>query len=442
MSVEPVMKKARGENVTLLTAIETCCSHVLGLKEAFNQRFSSLETRVGVILSGYNVILKKIDELQKLVERSLKCENHRHTCCDEILTKISTVEEVVKSLPIVSDVTVSQDLQNSNGEMVQTPVVLVRSNKPAQVSASVGLDSTVQVITLNSESDYPDGSWLGDESNPESRVRCPITPAKLLNINMCCQTPEKMAITLLDYLFSRDTLAVSNLSGKGKHNKKQLDPLMIYGIQCHLRHRFSITEKDWYRIKQNMDSKCRTAWRKKVRGLPLAKSKASQNESHSHQLHQIISEDGDSLIVTAGPYSGEDSVEEMEAQVIHTPQGDIQVLHATPEQLVRLQETHNIQVLSEDLILPILQEHSHILGSEDTEGTSGSSLTLDCDEQTLTIVTSSGEVTMDVADISRAHLVETQNIQTTPAIRIKTERDTTTTSEADSAELLTDCNAE
>ena len=43
-----------------------------------------------------------------------------------------------------------------------------------------------------------------------------------------------MALTLLDYLFDRETQAYSNLSGLGKHGKKQLDPLMIYGIRCEL----------------------------------------------------------------------------------------------------------------------------------------------------------------------------------------------------------------
>jgi len=41
-----------------------------------------------------------------------------------------------------------------------------------------------------------------------------------------------MALTMLDYLFDRETQASSNLSGMGKHGKKQLDPLMIYGIRC------------------------------------------------------------------------------------------------------------------------------------------------------------------------------------------------------------------
>ena len=54
----------------------------------------------------------------------------------------------------------------------------------------------------------------------------------LLHINVNCRTPEKMALTLLDYLFDRDTQAISNLSGQGRHGKRQLDPLMIYGIRC------------------------------------------------------------------------------------------------------------------------------------------------------------------------------------------------------------------
>lgn len=38
----------------------------------------------------------------------------------------------------------------------------------------------------------------------------------------------------------------------------------------HLIHHFGLTEQDWRKIKQNIDSKCRTAFRRKLRGLPLA----------------------------------------------------------------------------------------------------------------------------------------------------------------------------
>nr|XP_057931649.1 protein BANP isoform X3 [Doryrhamphus excisus] len=128
----------------------------------------------------------------------------------------------------------------------------------------------VTLITLNSEDDYPGGTWLGDETNAEMRVRCPVSPADMLHISSNCRTAEKMALTLLDYLFHREVQAMSNLSGQGKHGKKQLDPLMIYGIRCHLFHKFDISESDWYRIKQSIDSKCRTAWRRKQRGQSLA----------------------------------------------------------------------------------------------------------------------------------------------------------------------------
>lgn len=59
-----------------------------------------------------------------------------------------------------------------------------------------------------------------------------VSSSDLKSLNTACRTPEKMALTLLDYLFDRETQACSNISGHGKHGKKQLDPLMIYGIKC------------------------------------------------------------------------------------------------------------------------------------------------------------------------------------------------------------------
>ncbi|XP_049859596.1 uncharacterized protein LOC126354183 isoform X2 [Schistocerca gregaria] len=364
MSVEPAVKRIRGEGSSVIEAIQTCCKYIADLKQVFNQRFSVLESKVGIMTTNFNTLLQRMDALENLVKRSLKCDSHKHTCCEDVLGKIERMEEALKSVSIMNQSAISKDATDSGSESWSSPVVLVRNNKPAQVSASVGLDSTVQVITLNSENDYPDGSWLGDETNPESRVRCGISPANLLHINTFCHSPEKMAVTLLDYLFPREVLAVSNLSGKGKHGKKQLDPLMIYGIRCHLLHKFNITERDWYRIKQNMDSKCRTAWRKKVRGLPLGGFK-----------------------------------------LIHTPEGDIKVLHATPEQLARLQEMRHVQVFSESLVVPVLHESSHILETEESDVPTD-------DSPPLTIVTSSGNVTLDVAEIARnnPNFLEAQDI--------------------------------
>lgn len=139
----------------------------------------------------------------------------------------------------------------------------------------------VTLITLNSEDDFPAGTWLGDENNAEMRVRCPVSPGDMLHISTNCRTAEKMALTLLDYLFHREVQAISNLSGQGKHGKKQLDPLMIYGVRCHLFYKFGITESDWYRIKQSIDSKCRTAWRRKQRGQSLAVKSFSRRSANA-----------------------------------------------------------------------------------------------------------------------------------------------------------------
>ncbi|KAJ9575839.1 hypothetical protein L9F63_007297, partial [Diploptera punctata] len=312
MSGIPQVKRPRVESSTVLTAIEACSKEIINLKLSFNQRVTKIENHTSAITSGYNTIIQRMDTLESLIRNCMKSDNKRHSCCDEVLQKLTKMEELLTSLTSETNII---KVENSDAKASGSPVVLIRNNKPAQVSASVGLDSTMQVITLNSKADYPEGSWLGDENNPEARVRCGISQSDLIHINTFCQTPEKMAVTLLDYLFPREVLAVSNLSGKGKHRKRQLDPLMVYGIRCHLLHKFNITERDWYRIKQNMDSKCRTAWKKKVRGLPLGGIKNSpQNESSPSQLHQIISEDGESLIVASDSFLGSDTIEGMETQ--------------------------------------------------------------------------------------------------------------------------------
>lgn len=50
-------------------------------------------------------------------------------------------------------------------------------------------------------------------------------------------------------------------------------------------------------------------------------------------------------------------VESLKTQVIHTLQGDIEVLHATPDQILRFHDVQNIQnihVLAGDSILPVI----------------------------------------------------------------------------------------
>ncbi|XP_043200983.1 uncharacterized protein LOC122369877 isoform X2 [Amphibalanus amphitrite] len=106
---------------------------------------------------------------------------------------------------------------------------------------------------------------------PVAETRQPAS--EMTRLSRHCLSAEKLAVTLLDHLFSRETLAESNISGRGKHCKKQLDPLMIYGIYCHLVAYHNVTEKEWQRIKKNLDAKCRSMWKRKQRGKPLGMGK-------------------------------------------------------------------------------------------------------------------------------------------------------------------------
>ncbi|XP_055674554.1 protein BANP isoform X1 [Falco biarmicus] len=237
---------------------------------------------------------------------------------------------------IVVKVPGHDDSHNEDGESGSEASDSV-SNSGQLGSQSIG--NNVTLITLNSEEDYPNGTWLGDENNPEMRVRCPITPADMLHISTNCRTAEKMALTLLDYLFHREIQAISNLSGQGKHGKKQLDPLMIYGIRCHLFYKFGITESDWYRIKQSIDSKCRTAWRRKQRGQSLAVKSFSRRTPSSSS------------------YSGSEGSQSSVSASNEIQQNQPQALHYA---LANAQQVQIHQIGEDGQVQVIPQGHLHI----------------------------------------------------------------------------------
>ncbi|BES99948.1 Hypothetical protein NTJ_12763 [Nesidiocoris tenuis] len=256
------VKKFRSDGSGSLT------SRLDELKTMFETRLNSLEKKMDLLITTCSSILSNYDDLGK---------GTGHVCCAALLLpKIMGIDEFVKNALLNGD-------KSGGGN----PVVLVPSGKPPVKDASNGAD----VISLNSETDLPDGCWLGDKDDPKGRVRVNIPPRMLIHINERCQTPEKMALVLLDYLFPREVQAISNISGKGKHSKCQLDPLKIFAIRCHLVHKFGITEHDWYRIKQNINAKCRAVWRKKINGLPLEANKLHLLRSEHNQTTDGDSDD-------------------------------------------------------------------------------------------------------------------------------------------------------
>ncbi|KAF6019716.1 BANP [Bugula neritina] len=235
-----------------------------------------------------------------------------------------------------------EDKSSGNRGRGSAVVVGLPQGNGAQVkNAFTTPGGNVTLITLNNEDDYPSGVWLGDETNPELRVRVPITPSDLLHIHSNCRTPEKMALTLLDYLFDREIQATSNLSGTGKHGKKQLDPLKIYGIRCHLIHKFNIREQDWHRIRLNIDSKCRTAHRRKMRGQPMiVKNFKDSGKDEEFVTYTTTALHDENVLPVHG----------IQEALTIGDNSELQIIHATEEQLLKLQQSHQIQILDDNQV--------------------------------------------------------------------------------------------
>ncbi|XP_017341283.1 protein BANP isoform X2 [Ictalurus punctatus] len=296
---KPERKRARMEGSNQDVTLKAM---LMSISQAICQRLDNMEAKLQVLEATCRALEEKFDTVMGKNPGAIQVPMVAGSpfgatqTCDKVRCVVPQTNVVMSSerpkpsqeepLPRTTD-SLENLLSNTVGRGKQKTIVLKvpgpEESQEDQESGSEASDSVsnsgqssaqstnnVTLITLNSEEDYPAGTWLGDENNPETRVRCPVSPGDMLHISSNCRTPEKMALTLLDYLFHREVQAVSNLSGQGKHGKKQLDPLMIYGIRCHLFHKFAITESDWYRIKQSIDSKCRTAWRRKQRGQSLA----------------------------------------------------------------------------------------------------------------------------------------------------------------------------
>ncbi|XP_022082238.1 protein BANP-like isoform X2 [Acanthaster planci] len=245
----PVAKRQRLDDGDARTSMDDSIKAILfNINKAICCRLDSMEQKLTNLHNTCMKMGRKVDCLNLTVSRAM--------------AKIKDVETAIESNGTPSP---------NNAVVIGIPSEEEQRepSSPQASSLSRNLSRNVTLITLNTEEDFPHGSWLGDETNVECRVRCGILPTDMLHVMQTSKTPEKCALKLLDYLFDRETQATSNLSGTGKHGKKQLNPLMIYGLRCHLIKHFGITDTDWHRIRMNIDSKCRTAFRRKQRGLPL-----------------------------------------------------------------------------------------------------------------------------------------------------------------------------
>jgi len=97
-------------------------------------------------------------------------------------------------------------------------------------------------------------------------------------------------------------------------NWGDLCSLSILEIIGHLIHRFSITDEDWRKLKNNIDSKCRTAYRRKVRGMPLT-VKAFRGKTFSTYVQSASSPGEVKLYEDIQQGSDEDSFQQDESEL-------------------------------------------------------------------------------------------------------------------------------
>ncbi|XP_062965366.1 protein BANP isoform X5 [Cynocephalus volans] len=332
---EPALKRQRLEINCQDPSIK---SFLYSINQTICLRLDSIEAK----LQALEATCKSLEEKLDLVTNKQHSPIQVPMVAGSPLGATQTCNKVRCAVPgrrqntIVVKVPGQEDSHNEDGESGSEASDSI-SNCGQSGSQNIG--NNVTLITLNSEEDYPNGTWLGDENNPEMRVRCAIIPSDMLHISTNCRTAEKMALTLLDYLFHREVQAVSNLSGQGKHGKKQLDPLTIYGIRCHLFYKFGITESDWYRIKQSIDSKCRTAWRRKQRGQSLAVKSFSRRTPSSSS------------------YSGSETMTGTPPPATELQQPQPQALHYA---LANAQQVQIHQIGEDGQVQVIPQGHLHI----------------------------------------------------------------------------------
>uniref|UniRef100_A0A8C6RVD3 Protein BANP n=1 Tax=Nannospalax galili TaxID=1026970 RepID=A0A8C6RVD3_NANGA len=349
---EPALKRQRLEINCQDPSIK---SFLYSINQTICLRLDSIEAK----LQALEATCKSLEEKLDLVTNKQHSPIQVPMVAGSPLGATQTCNKVRCAVPgrrqntIVVKVPGQDDSHNEDGESGSEASDSV-SNCGQPGSQNIG--SNVTLITLNSEEDYPNGTWLGDENNPEMRVRCAIIPSDMLHISTNCRTAEKMALTLLDYLFHREVQAVSNLSGQGKHGKKQLDPLTIYGIRCHLFYKFGITESDWYRIKQSIDSKCRTAWRRKQRGQSLAVKSFSRRTPSSSSYSA-----SETMMGTPPPAS---ELQQSQPQALHYT-----LANAQQVQIHQIGEDGQVQVIPQGhLHIAQVPQGEQVQITQDSEG--------------------------------------------------------------------------
>jgi len=167
ISQQPIGTALRTSEQKNSNNMTTLCMEVRVIKstmDSFSERLENLETKLNCVLE------KCIDIVERMV--SLDCQ-----MTEAIRSPCKSSKNVLFNTSVVN-----KQHQSSHSTPPQ-------SSTSSTLPLLTDFTESSQIIRLNTEADYPDGSWLGDPDSLEERVRVGVSRQEMDTLNTHCITP-------------------------------------------------------------------------------------------------------------------------------------------------------------------------------------------------------------------------------------------------------------
>ncbi|XP_059569914.1 protein BANP isoform X4 [Alligator mississippiensis] len=237
-----------------------------------------------VVLENHEVTDEDVEPALKRQRIEINCQDPsiksflysiNQTIClrlDSIEAKLLALEATCKSLEEKLDL-----VMNKQHSPIQVPMVAGSPLGATQTCNKVRCVVPQTTVILNNDRQNSIVAKMVGQEEPLSR-----TADSLENI-LSNAVPGRRQNTIVVKVPGHDdshnedgesgSEASDSVSNSGQIGSQSIGnnvTLITLNSEGHLFYKFGISESDWYRIKQSIDSKCRTAWRRKQRGQSLA----------------------------------------------------------------------------------------------------------------------------------------------------------------------------
>ncbi|XP_019360960.1 PREDICTED: protein BANP isoform X3 [Crocodylus porosus] len=306
-----------------------------------------------VVLENHEVTDEDVEPALKRQRIEINCQDPsiksflysiNQTIClrlDSIEAKLLALEATCKSLEEKLDL-----VMNKQHSPIQVPMVAGSPLGATQTCNKVRCVVPQTTVILNNDRQNSIVAKMVGQEEPLSR-----TADSLENI-LSNAVPGRRQNTIVVKVPGHDdshnedgesgSEASDSVSNSGQIGSQSIGnnvTLITLNSEGHLFYKFGISESDWYRIKQSIDSKCRTAWRRKQRGQSLAVKSFSRRTPSSSS------------------YSGSEGTQSTVSASNEIQQNQPQALHYA---LANAQQVQIHQIGEDGQVQVIPQGHLHI----------------------------------------------------------------------------------